>query len=384
MEFTESTEHSLIRETVRSIGSRYGHEYYFEQARNGGKMDELWKDLAKNGFLGANTPHKYGGEGAGISELAIVCEELARQGCPLLFLMVSPAICASILTRHGSEEQKRKWLPPMASGEIKMAFALTEPDAGSNTHKLSTRAERVEGGYRIRGTKYYISGVDESAALLLVARTGDENSRAGAALSLFIVPTDVKGLEAAPIAVEMVSSEKQFTLFFDDVIVGEESLVGKLGRGFRQVFSGLNPERITGAAVVNGIALYALDKAARYACERVVWDKPIGAHQGLAHPLAMAKIDVELARLMTSKAAWLYDNGLEAGEAANMAKYAAAEAASRALDQAIQTHGGNGLASEYGLADLWGVTKLFHLAPVSREMILNFVAQHSLGLPKSY
>ena len=265
-----------------------------------------------------------------------------------------------------------------------MAFALTEPDAGSNTHKLSTRAERVEGGYRIRGTKYYISDVDESAALLLVARTGDENLRVGAALSLFIVPTDVKGLEAAPIAVEMVSSEKQFTLFFDDVIVGEESLVGELGRGFRQVFSGLNPERITGAAVVNGITLYALDKAARYACERVVWDKPIGAHQGLAHPLAMAKIDVELARLMTSKAAWLYDNGLQAGEAANMAKYAAAEAASRALDQAIQTHGGNGLASEYGLADLWGVTKLFHLAPVSREMVLNFVAQHSLGLPKSY
>ena len=236
------------------------HEYYFEQAKNGGKMDELWKELAENGFPGCEHSPEYGGEGAGISELAIVCEELARQGCPLLFLMVTPAICASILTQYGSEEQKRKWLPPDGSGEIKMAFAITEPDAGSNTHNLSTRAERVEGGYRIRGTKYYISGVDESAALLLVARTGEENSRAGEALSLFIVPTDVKGLEASPIAVEMVSSEKQFTLFFDDVIVGEESLVGELGRGCQQVFSGLNPERITGAAVVNGIALYALDK----------------------------------------------------------------------------------------------------------------------------
>ncbi len=383
MEFIESTEHRLIRESVRSIGSRYGHQYYVEQAKNGGKMEELWQELGENGFLGVNTPQEYGGGGTGISELAIVCEELATQGCPLLFLIVSPAICASVIAKYGTEEQKREWLPPMASGEVKMAFGITEPDAGSNTHKLSTSAERVQGGYRIRGTKYYISGADESAALLVVART-DETTGSREALSLFIVPTGAKGLEMTPIPVEIVSSEKQFTLFFDDVIVGEESLVGELGKGFQQVFSGLNPERITGAAIVNGIASYALGKASRYARERVVWDVPIGAHQGLAHPLAIAKIDVELARLMTSKAAWLYDHGLQAGEAANMAKYAAAEAAGRALDQAIQTHGGNGLASEYGLADLWGVTKLFRLAPVSREMILNFVAQHSLRLPRSY
>ncbi len=152
MEFTESTEHRLIRETVRSIGSRFGHDYYYEKAKNGGKMDELWKDLARNGFLGVNTPPEYGGEGAGISELAIVCEELARQGCPHLFLIVSPAICASVVAEYGSEAQKRKWLPPMASGEIKMAFAITEPDAGSNTHNLSTTAQSVAGGgYRIRG-----------------------------------------------------------------------------------------------------------------------------------------------------------------------------------------------------------------------------------------
>ena len=383
MEFIESTEHRLIRESVRSIGSRYGHQYYVEQAKNGGKMEELWQELGENGFLGVNTPQEYGGGGTGISELAIVCEELATQGCPLLFLIVSPAICASVIAKYGTEEQKREWLPPMASGEVKMAFGITEPDAGSNTHKLSTSAERVQGGYRIRGTKYYISGADESAALLVVART-DETTGSREALSLFIVPTGAKGLEMTPIPVEIVSSEKQFTLFFDDVIVGEESLVGELGKGFQQVFSGLNPERITGAAIVNGIASYALGKASRYARERVVWDVSIGAHQGLAHPLAIAKIDVELARLMTSKAAWLYDHGLQAGEAANMAKYAAAEAAGRALDQAIQTHGGNGLASEYGLADLWGVTKLFRLAPVSREMILNFVAQHSLRLPRSY
>ncbi len=146
MEFIESTEHRLIRESVRSIGSRYGHQYYVEQAKNGGKMEELWQELGENGFLGVNTPQEYGGGGAGISELAIVCEELATQGCPLLFLIVSPAICASVIAKYGTEEQKREWLPPMASGEVKMAFGITEPDAGSNTHKLSTSAERVQGG----------------------------------------------------------------------------------------------------------------------------------------------------------------------------------------------------------------------------------------------
>jgi alkylation response protein AidB-like acyl-CoA dehydrogenase len=186
------------------------------------------------------------------------------------------------------------------------------------------------------------------------------------------------------IPVEMVSTEKQFMIFFDDVFVEGDRLLGTFGDGFRQVFSGLNPERITSAAVVNGIGLYALEKAARYARERQVWSVPIGAHQGIAHPLAEAKIQVELARLMTSKAAWLFDHGLDAGEAANMAKFAGADAASFALDRAIQTHGGNGLATEYGLADMWGVVRLFRLAPISREMILNFVAQHSLGLPKSY
>jgi len=271
----------------------------------------------------------------------------------------------------------------MASGERRIAFAITEPDAGSNAHNISTSAVSDGDGYRLSGTKYFISGVDQSDEILVVARTGtDERGRAQ--LSLFIVESDAPGLVKNLIPVEMVSTEKQFMLFFDNVFVEENRLLGTLGDGFRQVFSGLNPERITSAAVVNGIGLYALEKAARYARERQVWSVPIGAHQGIAHPLAEAKIQVELARLMTSKAAWLFDQGHDAGEAANMAKFAAADAASFALDRAIQTHGGNGLASEYGLADMWGVVRLFRLAPISREMILNFVAQHSLGLPKSY
>ena len=383
MDFSESPEHTLMRETLREIGSRYGHAYYLENARRGGTMAELWQELAASGFLGSNIPEEYGGAGMGITELAIVCEELARRGCPHLFLIVSPAISASIIARFGSEEQKKRWLPPMASGETRIAFAITEPDAGSNSHNISTTAVAEGGAYRLRGKKYYISGVDQSDDVLVVARTGTDG-RGRAELSLFVVPTDAPGLDKKPIPVEIVSTERQFMLFFDDVRVERDRLIGSPGEGFRQVFAGLNPERITSAALANGIALYALEKAAGYARERQVWSVPIGAHQGVAHPLAEAKIQVELARLMTAKAASLYDAGLDAGEAANMAKFAAAEAASCALDRAIQTHGGNGLATEFGLSDLWGVVRLFRVAPISREMILNFVAQHSLELPKSY
>ena len=186
------------------------------------------------------------------------------------------------------------------------------------------------------------------------------------------------------IPVEVVAPEKQFTVFFDDVAVPAANLIGEEHGGFRSVFAGLNPERIMVAALCNGISRYALEKAAAYACDRRVWDVPIGAHQGVAHPLAKAKIEAELARLMTDKAAWLCDEGLDAGEASNMAKFAAADASLACLDQAIQVHGGNGLSQEYGLADLYFTARLMRTAPVSREMVLNFVAQQSLGLPKSY
>jgi alkylation response protein AidB-like acyl-CoA dehydrogenase len=267
-----------------------------------------------------------------------------------------------------------------------MAFAITEAGAGSNTHRLRTTATREGGLYRLRGEKTYISGVDEARHVLVVARTGDEDDER-AALSLFVVDTDAPGLSRTPIPMEVSIPEKQFTLYFDDVEVDAGRLLGTEHEGLRAVFSGLNPERITGAAICTGVGRYALERAAAYANERQVWEVPIGAHQGISHPLAAAKVDLELARLMMMKAAWLHDNGADrqaAGEAANMAKYAAAEAGLRCLDAAIQTHGGNGMASEYGLADLWGLLRLLRIAPVSREMILNFVAQHSLGLPRSY
>jgi alkylation response protein AidB-like acyl-CoA dehydrogenase len=387
LNFAECEEHELLRQSVSKIAGEFGHEYFVDRARRGEKATELWEALAAGGFIGVNLPEAHGGGGMGIAELSIVCEELAAQGCPLLLLIVSPAICGSIIARFGTDEQQRHFLPRIAGvvdPSWKMAFAITEPDAGSNSHKISTTATRTDGGFLLRGSKYYISGFDEAGAVLVVARTGTDAATGKARLSLFIVDVDAPGLAATPIPVEVVAPEKQFTLFFDDVVVPEDRLVGAEGDGLRQVFFGLNPERITGAAMVAGIGRYAMDKAARYANERQVWGVPIGAHQGLAHPLAAAKIEVELARLAIQKAGWLYDNGHNAGEAANMAKYAAAESALHALDQAIQTHGGNGMATEYGLATLWGMARLMRIAPVSREMVLNFVAEHSLGLPKSY
>jgi alkylation response protein AidB-like acyl-CoA dehydrogenase len=387
MDFTPTDEDGMLRAAVSAIASKFGHEYYVAKARADERTTELWQAVGEAGFLGVNVPEEYGGGGMGITELAAVAEELAAAGCPLLIMVVSPAICATIIAKFGTDEQKQRWLPGFATGELKMAFAITEPDAGSNSHNLSLTATKDGDIYRLNGSKYYISGVDEADAILVVTRSGVDKDTGRGRLSLFVVDTDAPGLERTVLPVEITAPEKQYTLFFDNVEVDADRLIGAEGEGLRQVFFGLNPERILSASLANGISRYVLDKAAAYAREREVWGTPIGRHQGISHPLAKAKIEVELARLMTDKAAWLCDHAgdtPEAGEAANMAKYAAAEATAAALDQAIQTHGGNGMSSEYGLADLWGMVRLLRIAPVSREMILNFVAQHSLGLPKSY
>jgi alkylation response protein AidB-like acyl-CoA dehydrogenase len=377
---TDTSDHRLIRQSTAAIAARYGHGYYAERAREGGHIAELWAELGQAGLLGVHLPAEYGGGGAGLAELTVVTEELAAHGLPLLIAVISPAICGSILAAHASDAMKASWLPGLADGTRRMAFALTEPDAGSNSHNVSTTARRAGAGWAITGGKYYISAADECEAMLLVARDDSAPGR----LSLFVVPTGAPGLTLKPIPTALVSPDRQFTVFLDDVAVGEDALIGVAGQGFRQVFAGLNPERILAAALCNGVGRYAVAKAAEYARQRKVWSEPIGAHQGIAHPLAQAHVGVELARLATERAAELFDAGQDAAEAANIAKLAAADAALAALDQAIQTHGGNGLALEYGLADLWFVTRLMRTAPVSREMVLNYLATHSLGLPQSY
>jgi alkylation response protein AidB-like acyl-CoA dehydrogenase len=383
--FIETEERRSLRKEVAKLASGYGREYFVNQARNGGKTTDLWLDMGKHGYLGVAIPEAYGGGGGGIGDLAAVCEELAAVGCPLLMMIVSPAICGTVISRFGTEQQKQRWLPQIADGTLTMAFAITEPDAGSNSHKITTTARRDGDGWVLNGRKIYISGVDEAGAVLVVARM--EDARTGKLKpALFVVPTDAPGFEYQPIEMEIVSPEKQFTVFVDDVRLPADALVGDENAGIMQLFAGLNPERIMAASFATGIGRFALDKATDYVKGREVFGAPIGAHQGVAHPLAQSKIEIELARLMTQKAAALYDSGddLGAGEAANMAKYAAGEAACDAADRAVQAHGGNGITTEYGMAGLLVAARATRIAPVSREMILNFVGSHSLGLPKSY
>ena len=384
MDFTPDPDHEDLRKAVAKVCDDFGPSYYTARAEARASTTELWQALGKQGFVGINIPEEYGGGGAGIEELTVVCEESAARGTPLLLLLVASAISGEVIATYGSAEQKQEWLPRLATGEGKVVFAITEPDAGSNSHRISTVATKDGDDWVLKGTKYYISGVDESDAILVVARTGVDEATGRGKLSLFIVDADAPGLDKQVIPVSVTLPEKQFTLSFNDVRVPATRMVGDEGDGLRQVFHGLNPERITGAAICVGIGRHALEQASAYARDRKVWDVAIGAHQGVSHALAKAKIEVETAALMTARAAWLHAHGLPAGEASNMAKYAAAEAALAATDAAIQTHGGNGIATEYGLLPYWGLARLLRIAPVSREMVLNFVAQQSLGLPRSY
>ena len=383
LDFDEGDELRALRSAVADLGSRYGQAYFLEQARSGGRTDALWAEAGKAGFLGVNLPEEYGGGGGGMVELSIVLEELGAAGCPLLMMVVSPAICGTVIGRFGTPEQKQRWLPGLADGSTTMGFAITEPDAGSNSHEITTAARRDGDEWVLSGQKVWISGVDQAGALLVVGRLAD-GPRGTLRPALFVVPTDAPGLTAHAIPMEIVSPERQFQVFLDDVRLPADALVGHPDQGIAQLFAGLNPERVMAAAYSLGVARLAMRKATDYARTRQVWGTPIGAHQGLAHPLAACRIEIECARLMTQKAAWLIDAGEDAGTAANSAKYAAAEAAVHAVDQAIQTHGGNGLSQEYGIAALLTMSRVSRIAPVSREMILSFVAQHDLQLPRSY
>ncbi|WP_327315965.1 acyl-CoA dehydrogenase family protein [Streptomyces sp. NBC_01235] len=372
----ESDEHKALRAAVSAFAKSHTHE-----------SRTLWQEAAELGYIGVNLPVAYGGGGGGIAELSLVLEELGAAGNPLLMMIVSPAICGTVIARFGTEAQKQEWLPALADGSRLMAFGITEPDAGSNSHRITTTARRdsASGDWLLTGRKVFVSGVDIADATLIVGRT--EDARSGSLKPcLFIVPRDAAGFTRRRIDMELHGTEKQFELVLDDVRLPAEALVGDEDAGLLQLFAGLNPERVMTAAFAIGMGRYALSRAIEYARDRTVWNTPIGAHQAIAHPLAQAHIDLELARLMMQKAAHLYDAGDDtgAGEAANMAKYAAGEACVKAVDQAVHTLGGNGLTREFGLASLITASRVARIAPVSREMILNYVSHQTLGLPKSY
>jgi alkylation response protein AidB-like acyl-CoA dehydrogenase len=332
---TDSDERRMLRESVSNLAESFGHRYFTEVVAANEPPTALWEALGEHGFMGPSIAERYGGGGAGLTELAIVEEEVSAAGMPLLKLLISPAVAGAIVEGHGSEEQKMRWLPGMAAGTDRFSLAVTEPDAGSNTHKISTRARREGDTYVLTGSKVYCSGLEDSNWVLVLAKTGTGDD-GRSQLSLFMVEVDHPKLHRTRIPVAMRAPEHTFS------------------------------------------------KAAQYGREREVWGQPIGAHQGVSHPLAECHANLEAARMMMMAAAALADAGAPAGEAANIAKLLAADAGTKAIDQAIQAHGGNGLADEYGIADLYFIVRLQRIAPVSREMILNYIAQHSLGLPRSY
>lgn len=380
----ESDEERSIREAVRGICSSFGEHYARECFERGEPPRELWEALSQKGFVGANIPEEWGGGGMGMTGLNWVAEECAAAGVAMLMLVVSSAITGSILIRHGSEAQNERWLRGIAAGTTSVAFAITEPDAGTNSHNLRTELRREGDRYLLSGQKVFISAVEDADAVLVVARLREDDGKLGP-LCMCIVDVDAQGFTRDLIPMPFTGPDRQWQLFFDRVEIKPERLVGGERGGLAAVFDGLNPERMILATFATGTGRRALEKASVYARERAVWGTPIGAHQGISHPLAKAKVELELARLMTQKAAAMFDAGVPGiAEAANYAKYAAAEAGIHCVDTAVQAHGGNGFALEYGLSDLWWPVRILRTVPVSAEMILNYVAQHSLGLPKSY
>ncbi len=383
-----TAEEAMIRDFVRQVARRYGRDYWLAQARRGEFTHELWQELAAGGYLGMMIPPEYGGGGLGMRQMSALLEEMSRQGIPLLLLVVSNVMDALLIARYGSEETKGRYLPALARGEVKLCFALTEPTAGSNSFRISTLARRDGDFYVLNGQKTFITGVDQSDYLLAVARTTPfeqvEDKREG--LSLLIVDRRAPGITLQPLEMGIVHPETQFAVFFDDVRVPRGDLVGEEGKGSRYLFDALNPERISAAAVAVGLGQFVLEKAVAYAKERVVFDAPIGAHQGLQHPLAIARTNLELAALMTRYAAQIFDGGdrVTAAAYANMAKFAAAEAATEACDLAIEVHGGSGFSTDVDLITVWPFIRMLRTVPVSREMVLNYIGEHVLGLPRSY
>lgn len=380
----ESNEDLALRDAVRKIAGSFGPDYFQEQVDAGDNAQELWDALGSSGYLGVHLPEEYGGGGGGLREIAMVVEETAMAGVPGLSILFSPGVVGTILDRSASDEQKSRWLPAIASGAERWSFAITEPDAGSNAHQISTTATRDGDSYVLRGQKVYISGVESASKILVVARTGQDERTGRGRLSVLVVDADAAGLDRTRIHTVMNQPEQSWQLHFDNVRVPVENLVGEEGRGLAVAFTGLNTERILASSICTGIGRYALRKAVSYVREREVWGVPIGAHQAVAHPLAAAHIHLTSAIDMTEKACRLYDEGQEVGELANMAKYLGAESGLQAIDAAIGVHGGNGVSKEYQLATYFWIVRMLNMGPVSKEMILNFVAEHTLSLPRSY
>ena len=388
MNFNETEEQRLIRESVRKLCSAFSDDYWEERDREGKFPDTFVDEMAAAGWIGIAMPEKYGGAGKGIQEAAIILEEVAASGAAM---NGATPIHLSIfgmhpVVKHGSEFMREKYLPPVARGELQVAFGVTEPNAGSDTTSIETFA-RLEGDhYLVKGRKVWTTKAIESERVLLLVRTKarDKVKRKTEGMTLLLAELQKPEVSISAIPKLGRNAVQTCEVVYDDLVVPVSDRVGEEGEGFRYLLDGLNAERILIAAESLGIGRAALRRAVQYANDRVVFDRPIGKNQGIAFPLAKARTNLDAAELMIRKAAWKLDNNEPCGTEANMAKWLAAEAGFYAADCAIQTHGGFGYAREYHVERYWREARLMKLAPISQEMILNFIAEHELGLPRSY
>ena len=391
MDFTPDPDHVAIADAIDRVCSDFDDAYWAGCDRAHEFPWEFYRTMAEGGWLGVAIPERYGGGGRGITECAIVLDRVAASGAAmngssalhLTMFGLNPVV------RFGNDRLKETFLPRAAAGDLHVAFGVTEPDAGTDTSRISTRAiDDGRGGFVVRGRKIWTSKALESEVCLLLARTDDpdpgDSRRRFDGLTLFLVDLDPAHCDIAPIPKLGRNAIASCEVAYDDLPVEGWRLVGERGRGFHHLLHGLNPERILLAAMACGIGEAAIRRAVAYARERIVFDRPIGANQAIAHPLAQAHMQLHAAGLAWRDAAWRYDHDLDCGEQANTAKYLAAEASFVAADQALQTHGGLGYASEYHVERYWREARLQRLAPVSQEMTCNFIAQQVLGLPRSY
>ncbi len=388
MDFTEDPDHRVIREAVREICVRFPDEYWAELDQSLTFPWDFYQAMANGGWIGVAIPAEFGGGGGGITEASIVLEEVAASGA---CMNGASSIHLSIfgmypVVRYGSDELKRKYLPRVATGELHVAFGVTEPDAGLDTTAIRTKAERDGGGYRVTGRKVWTSKALESERVLLLTRTtpAGECARRTDGLTLFLAPLRDPAVTIRPIPKLGRNAVASCEVGYDGLYVDEGDRVGGEGEGFRCLLDGLNAERVLIAAEALGTGRAALRRATAYARERTVFGRPIGQNQGIAFPLAEAHARLGAAELAVRQASWRIDHGLPAGEQANLAKFLAAEAGFQAADAALQTHGGFGYAKEYHVERYWREARLLKIAPIPQEMVLNYLAEHVLGLPRSY
>ncbi|TDT18262.1 acyl-CoA dehydrogenase [Ilumatobacter fluminis] len=387
MDFTPNDDHELIADAVAKRCADFGDEYWASCDEEHRFPWEFYGAMAEDGWLGMALPEEYGGGGRGITEAAILMREVAKSGaamngCSAMHLTV---FGLQPVVKFGNERLKETYLPRAAAGDLHVAFGVTEPNAGTDTSQISTRATRQDdGSWRISGQKIWTTKALESEVILILVRTGTDPDDRFGGLTLFLADMDPDHVEIRPTKKLGRNAVTTGETFYDDLPVEDWRMVGEEGRGFHHILSGINPERILIAAEAIGIGEAALRRAVDYAGEREVFGRPIGANQALSHPLADAYARLQAAWQMVLLAGWRYDNGLSCGEAANTAKYLAAEAGFMAADRAMQTHGGVGYASEYHVERYWREARLMRIAPVSQEMTLNYLAQNVLGLPRSY